>query len=93
MKKTATRKPRVFAALAGATSGTVKIEAPSAGHRASYEWQSSLDGKTWTDLGPTLQAKIAMTGQTPGTVLQFRYRPVLKTGATDWSAPVTFTVK
>jgi hypothetical protein len=75
VKKTATRKPRVFAALAGATSGTVKIEAPSAGHRASYEWQSSLDGKTWTDLGATLQAKTAMTGQTPGTVLQFRCGP------------------
>ena len=34
-----------------------------------------------------------MTGQTPGTVLQFRYRPVTKTGESDWSAPVTLTVK
>jgi len=93
VKKTATRKPRVFAALAGAVSGTVKIVAPSAGHRSSYDWQSSPDGKTWTDLGTTLQAKTTLTGQTPGTVLQFRYRPVLKTGATDWSAPVTITVK
>ena len=93
VKKTATRPPRVFAALPGAISGTVKIVAPSAGHRSSYDWQSSPDGKTWTDLGSTLQAKTTLTGQTPGTVLQFRYRPVLKTGASDWSTPVTIAVK
>ena len=93
VKKTATRKPRVFAALAGAVSGTVKIVAPSAGHRSSYDWQYSTDGKTWMDLATTLQAKTTLTGQTPGTVLQFRYRPVTKTGAGDWSVPVTFTVK
>lgn len=83
VKKTASRHPRVFAALAGATSGMVKIVAPSAGHRSSYDWQSSPDGKTWTDLGTTLQAKTTLTGQTAGTVLQLRYRPVTKTGARD----------
>jgi len=93
VKKTAVRPPRVFAALAGANSGTVKIVAPSAGHRASYDWQSSPDGKTWTDLGTTLQAKTTLTGQTDGTVLQFRYRAVVKAGAGDWSTPVTLTVK
>jgi hypothetical protein len=40
-----------------------------------------------------LQAKTALTGQTPGTVLQLRYRWATKTGETDWSVPVTFTVK
>jgi hypothetical protein len=93
VKKTATRLPRVFAALAGANSGTVKLVAPSAGHRASYDWQYSTDGKTWIDLSSTLQAKTTMTGQTPGTVLQFRYRSVIKTGEADWSTPVTFTVR
>ena len=48
VKKAPNRKPRVFAALAGANSGTV---------------------------------------------LQFRYRWATKTGASDWSAPVTYTVK
>jgi hypothetical protein len=93
VKKTAVRKPRVFAALAGATSGTVKLVAPSAGRRVSYAWQYSADGKTWIDLALTLQAKTTLTGQTPGTVLQFRYRWVLKTGEADWTAPVTLTVK
>jgi hypothetical protein len=93
VKKTATRKPRVFAALAGATSGIVKLVAPSAGRRVSYAWQYSTDGKTWIDLALTLQAKATLTGQTPGAVLQFRYCSVSKTGQTDWSAPVTLTVK
>ncbi len=93
VKKTPARRPRVFAALAGANSGTVKLVAPSAGQRASYDWQSSPDGKTWTDLGTTLQAKTTLTGQTAGAVLQLRYRPVTKAGAGDWSTPVTITVK
>jgi len=93
VKKAATRPPRVFAALAGAVSGTVKIVAPSAGARSSYDWQYSTDGKTWTDLTSTIQAKTNLTGQTPGTVLEFRYRPVTKTGAADWSAPVSYTVR
>ncbi len=93
VKKTAVRKPRVFAALAGANSGTVKLVAPSAGRRVSYAWQYSTDGKTWVDLALTLQARATLTGQTPGAVLQFRYCSVSKTGQTDWSAPVTLTVK
>jgi hypothetical protein len=93
VKRAATRKPRVFAALAGANSGTVKLVAPSAGNRVSYAWQYSTDGKTWIDLAMTLQARATLTGQTPGTVLQLRYRWATKTGEADWSAPVTFTVK
>jgi len=93
VKKTATRPPRVFAALAGAVSGTVKVVAPSAGARSSYDWQYSTDGKTWIDLTSTIQAKTNLTGQTPGTVLEFRYRPVTKAGAADWSAPVSYTVR
>ena len=93
VKKTATRKPRVFAALAGAVSGTVKLVAPSAGARSSYEWQYSTDGKTWIALASTIQAKTTMTGQTAGAVLQFRYRPVTKTGEGNWSQTVQLIVK
>ena len=93
VKKTVTPHARVFAAVAGPVSGSLKLVAPSAGHRASYDWQYSTDGKTWIDLASTLQAKTAMTAQTPGTVLQFRYRSVIKTGETDWSAPISYTVK
>lgn len=93
VRKPVVRLPRIFAAKPGATSGTVSLVAPSAGHRVSYEWQYSTDGKTWIDLPPTLQAKTTLTGQTTGATLEFRYRWVLKTGASDWHAPVTLVVR
>jgi hypothetical protein len=46
VKKIGPRPPRVFAAFAGALPGTVKIVAPAAGHRASYDWQYATDGAT-----------------------------------------------
>jgi len=88
VQKTAERRPRVFAALAGPVAGTVKLVAPSGGDRASYNWQYSTDGEAWIDLPSTLQAKTTLSGQTPGAVAQFRYRAVTKTGETPWSAPV-----
>lgn len=90
VKKVPVRPPRVFSAKPGAVSGTVKVVAPQAAHRASYEWQQSNDGgKTWIDLPPTLQAKMTVTGLTPGSSVEFRYRAVTKTGAADWSLPIT----
>jgi hypothetical protein len=90
VRKTAVRKPRVFEALPGAVSGSAKLVAPSAGQRASYEWEYSTDGgKTWVTMPPTLQAKTSVTGLTPGSSVQFRYRAVLKAGAGDWSLPIT----
>jgi hypothetical protein len=54
VKKTAARAPRVFAAKPGDVSGSVKLVTDSAARRASYEWQSSIDGgKTWVSLPAT----------------------------------------
>ncbi len=93
IRKMPTRKPRVFAAKQGATSGVATLVAASAGRRVSYEWQCSTDGgKTWVLLPPTLQAKTSVPGVAPGTVAQFKYRPVTKTGAADWSPAVSLTV-
>src|SRR5579859_1790810 len=39
VRKSVTRRARTFAAKAGSVSGSVKITAPTASHRASYEWQ------------------------------------------------------
>jgi len=92
VKKITPRPRRVFAAFAGAVPGTVKIVAPSAGHRASYDWQYAMDGATWVGLGTTLQASTTMTDQSAGTVLHLRYRAVTRTGQAAWSAAITFTV-
>jgi hypothetical protein len=94
VKKVPVRAKRVFAAKAGAVSGSVKLVAESAARRASYEWEYSVDaGKTWTPMPSTLQARTTLLGQTPGSTVMFRYRAVTKTGEGDWSQPTALLVK
>ncbi|HEY6459085.1 MAG TPA: hypothetical protein VIY73_03010 [Polyangiaceae bacterium] len=95
VRKTPDRAPRVFAASPGATSGTAKIVAPSAGPRSAYEWEYNTDGgKTWVVSPPSIQAKTVIPGLPSGTSVEFRYRAVTpKAGAADWSAAVTLLVK
>jgi hypothetical protein len=94
VRKTAVRPARVFAAKPAPITGTAKVVAPSAGHRASYEWEYSIDGaKTWLTLPVTLQAKTTVSGLVAGTTVQFRYRAVTKTGEDNWSAPVSLVVQ
>ncbi len=93
VRKAVTRRARVFAAKAAALSGTANLVAPAT-HRAAYEWQYSTDGgKTWIVAPPTLQAKTTVSGLQTGTTVQFRFRSVTKTGAADWSAPVSMLVQ
>jgi len=94
VRKTVVRSPRVFGAKPGAVTGTAKLVAASAGSRASYEWEYSLDGgKTWVTAPVTLQAKTTVTGLTAGTTVQFRYRPVTKVGEGNWTQPVSLLVQ
>jgi hypothetical protein len=94
VRKSPVRPPRVFDAQPGPTTGSAKLVAASAARRASYEWEISADGgKTWVPAPPSLQAKTVVTGLTAGTMVQFRYRAVTKTGAEDWSQPVSLLVK
>lgn len=93
VRKTAVHAPRVFAAKPGDVSGSVKLVAAAAARRASYEWQYSIDGgKTWVIAPGTLQAKTTISGLATGTTVQFKYRPVTKTGEGSWSQIVTLTV-
>ena len=94
LRKTATHRARVFAAKAGALSGTADLVAAVAGNRASYEREYSFDGgKTWTVATPTMQARTSVAGLPPVTTTQFRYRSVTPNGASDWSAPVSLIVQ
>jgi hypothetical protein len=47
VRKPVVHGPRTFAAKAGAVSGSVKLVAPSAARRASYEWEYSVNGGHW----------------------------------------------
>jgi hypothetical protein len=94
VRKTGVRKPRVFSAMQGAVSGAVKLVTASAGKRASYDWEYSVDGgKTWLLLPSSMQARTSVTGLTPGATVQFRVRALTKTGEADWSQPLSFIVK
>jgi hypothetical protein len=94
VKKSPARKPRVFAITQGAVSGAIKVVVPSAGRRAAYDWEWSVDGgKTWTLAPSTMQAKTTLTGLAAGTTVTFRYRAVTKAGEGDWSQPTSFLVK
>jgi hypothetical protein len=94
VRKTPTRHARVFGAKQGPVSGVATVVAPSAGPRASYEWQSSTDGgKTWVTMPPTMQAKTSVTGLAAGTSVELKYRTVTKDGPGDWSVVVTFVVQ
>jgi hypothetical protein len=94
VKKVPVHKPRVFSVKPAAVSGSVEIVAATAARRASYVWGYSTDGgKTWIEVGPTLQAKTTVTALPVGTPVQFRYRPVTKAGAGDWSQPISLIVK
>jgi hypothetical protein len=94
VRKTPVHTPRVFALKPGTVSGSVKVHAAAAARRASYDWEYSIDGgKTWLATPSSLQAKTTVAGLPVGTSVQFRYRPVTKTGPGDWSQPLAILVK
>ena len=94
VKKVPVQAKRVFGARQGAVSGAVDLTTATAGGRAFYEWSWSIDGgKTWQSALATLQSRTTLTGLQPGTTYAFRARSVTKTGATDWTQPVTLIVK
>ena len=93
LRQTPQRKFLGFHAKLGTAPGSVKLVAPAAARRASYDWQYSIDGgKTWVDLLHTLQAKRTVTGLPAMTTVQFRYYATLKTGQTAWSQPISILV-
>lgn len=82
-----------LAATPGPITGSVKLVARSAGQRASYEWQWSLDQKSWTQLPGTIQARTLVTGLTPMVVVYFRQKSITKSGPGDWGQVVSVMVR
>jgi hypothetical protein len=78
----------------GSVSGTVTITARAAAKKAAYNWQYSLDQKTWTSLPQTLKAKTGVSGLTSATVYYFRSQALTpKGGESDWGQVVSLLVK
>jgi hypothetical protein len=93
VRKATTRNKQDIAAKQGVVSGTVHVVAKAAAPRASYQWQTSTDQKTWTNLPTTLQAHTTLSNLQPGTTVYFRSSAVTKAGASDWTEPTSIIVK
>jgi hypothetical protein len=88
------RQKQTFTVKEGPVSGSVKLTTASVASRASYEWEYSLDGgKTWVVMPPTLQAKASIQGLPVTATAFFRSRAVTRTGAQDWTQPLSIVVK
>jgi hypothetical protein len=92
VRQAAVRTKGDLEAKPGSVSGTVRLIAKAAAHRASYDWQYSTDQKTWTTVPSTLQAKTEIVGLTPATAYFFHFRSVTKAGEGNWSQVVSLLV-
>jgi hypothetical protein len=70
-------------------SGTADLIVKAVAHRASYDWQYSVDQKTWVSAPSTLQSKTSIPGLTPATSYFFRSRGMTKAGVGNWSQVVS----
>jgi hypothetical protein len=78
-----------FSAKYGDVSGMAILLVKSAGGRVAYEWQMTVDQKTWLYLPTTVIAKNIIQGLTPATTYGFRYRVVSRAGLGEWSQTVS----
>jgi hypothetical protein len=92
--KDTTHGKRPFAAKQGPASGSVKLVAPAAARRATYEWQWSTDGgKTWQSAPATSKSQTVLSGLPAGTVVSFRHRANTKAGEGQWSQTIALLVQ
>lgn len=91
LRKVPTRNIPDVSVKPGKVSGTVLLQAKGAKY-AAHEWQTSSDGKTWTSVPSTMEAKTTVSGLTVGTTVYVQHRTVSKTGISNWSQPVSTIV-
>lgn len=77
----------------GKVSGNAKLVAKGSRIRSAHDWAMSMDGTNWISITPTLAANTEVTGQTPGSILDFRHREIRKEGPTDWIEFFNFVVR
>ncbi|MFT3772621.1 MAG: hypothetical protein QM820_45095 [Minicystis sp.] len=86
-RPTGYRRPELAAKCTG--PGAVVLTAKAVAPKASYYWQHSLDGETWTSAPETLQAATTIAGLPSRTVVYFRYRALTNKGMGEFSQVVS----
>ena len=93
VKKPGARHKQALEAKDGVTTGSVDLVAKAVAALATYFWQYSLDGKTWTSCPETMKALTTISGLTVGQTYSFRFRTLTRAGASDFTQVVTHVVK
>ncbi len=96
VKNTRGRSPVVFHGEPTGRRGEVRAIAPSAGDRAGYEFQYSLDGgETWLPFPQpfTNHSTATLSGLTPGSIVHLRYRATIKGVTGNWITSLPIKVE
>ena len=94
LKKTPNRGAKAeLAAKDTGVSGEVLLDAKAVARDASYYFQFSLDGKTFTSVPEAMKHFTILTGLTPGQLYYFRFRALTRKGMQDWSQVITLIVR
>jgi hypothetical protein len=87
--KRAVTAKQVLAARYGSVPGEVNLDAKAFKGQGSYQWQMSLDGKTWSGLPGTVKASTVVSGLTAATIYYFQVRTLTAAGLSAWSTIVS----
>jgi hypothetical protein len=88
-KKAMRNKPNL-AAKHGKVPGAAGLRAKAVKGALLYQWQMSMDQKSWSDLPWSKRASTSVAGLTPATFYYFRFRALIADGTPDWSDVVSF---
>jgi hypothetical protein len=92
IRKPSVQHKQLLAAKQGPVPGAVVLMAKAVAPKANYDWQWSLDQKTWTDVPSTLVARTSVASLSTAVIHYFRFRARTKAGQGDWSDVVTLIV-
>jgi hypothetical protein len=95
-KKASTYAKGPYSVDDGKLSGSADIDVKALGRHGTVQYchQSSLTGSApWVDYPPTIETKFTITGLPVGTVVSFRYRPLVKGAYGNWSQTLTLLIR
>ncbi len=94
LAKKVVRDKANLAVKQGAVAGMVELIAKAVAKSATYYWEFSLDGKTWSSAPETMKATTSIAGLTVGQTYYFRFASLTrKTAKSDFSQIISFIVK
>jgi hypothetical protein len=83
----------IISVVDGLLSGSVVCDGKAVAVDASYYWCYSLDQKSWISVPEQMQAKVTISGLTPGQLYYFRFRALTRKGMGDYCQAINHMVK